>query len=396
MRYTSPVKKVKVAAIIAEFNPLHDGHRFIIDEARRQTGCSHVLIVQSGNFTQRAQPAIEEKHKRAERAINAGADAVVEIPNAFATSNAEVFAKAGVKIATSFAHVTHLVFGTESSDLTLLRLIASTQVKRQMDFEKYMTTHLKKGISFDNARCEVIKKLLPQISANLIEKTMNTPNNILGIEYLKELVRLKSKVKPIGVQRIDGVSATKIRAQIIAQEQHSPNCEKTPLRDMYNAFGSIALFSAMTRLDTNIYNSNTELVNLFQNVHPVTYEQLQKETPTKRFSISRISRLALHSALGITKADIDYLYKHDWLPYANLIAINLEASDLFSAMCLNSKTPLLVRGNKIRPAKTAYYLRLREIDRKTELLYEAITGIRHDPRPAFVIRKGPEQLTFGD
>ncbi|MCL2587059.1 MAG: nucleotidyltransferase family protein [Firmicutes bacterium] len=375
------MKKVKVAAVIAEFNPLHDGHRFIIHQARVRSGASHVMIIQSGNLTQRAEPAIEEKHLRAEKAIKAGADAVVEIPVAYATGNAEVFAKAGVKIATSFAHVTHLVFGIESEDLSLLRLIAQTQVKRKADFEKYMTNHIKKGISFDKARCEVIKKLLPQISAELIDKSMNTPNNILALEYLKELVRLESKVKPIGVQRIPAINSSAIRRELEFEQS-----------DMYRAFGSLVLYSAMSRMDEDTYNSNTELINLFKNKRPVSYDELKRETPTKRFSVSRIVRLALHSTLTITKKDVEFLYKHDWVPYTTLLAINMDAGDLFSAMCLNFKTPLLVRGNKVKPEKNAYYKALRKIDKRAELLYEAITGIRTNNRPSFVMREDQLKL----
>ena len=379
------MKKVKVAAVIAEFNPLHDGHRYILAKARETTGASHVLCVLSGNLVQRAEPSIEPKHTRAERAIHAGADAVVEIPTAFATGNAEVFAKAGVKIATSFAHVTHLVFGIESDNLKLLRVIAETQVKRKADFEKYIATHIKKGISFDKARTEVIKKLLPQISADLIEKTMNTPNNILALEYIKELIRLKSRVKPVGIKRLQDLpSASTIRREVNFYQS-----------DVFRSFGSLVLYGAMTRASEEIYNANAELVNLLRNAHPVSYEELSRQLPTKRFSISRIVRLALHSTLGVTKRDIENLYNNDWLPYTRLLAINMDASDLFSAMCLNKKTPVLVRGNKIKPTESAYEKTLRDIDKRAELLFEAITGQRQTNVPRFVTREPLTALAEG-
>ena len=413
------VQKVKIAAVIAEFNPLHDGHRYIINRAKELTGATHVLVVLSGNFVQRAEPAIIEKYQRAEEAVRAGADAVIEMPVAFATGNAEVFAKAGVKLAASFPHVTHLVFGTESRDLSLLKLIASTQVKREKDFERFITDHLKKGISFDRARCEVIKKLLPKIRAEVIEKTMNTPNNILAIEYLKELIRLGVSVTPVGVQRIDALSASELRKRILSlsfQNQallNAPEQGKAPetvdnsapqSSDIntlppavvqsyldrtlsgihYSMFEGIMLYSLMTKIGTNIYNSNTELVNLIKNTHPVSYLELKLKTPTKRFSVSRIVRLALHSALHVTKPDVAHLYKNTWLPYTNLLAINMDADILFSALCINAKTPLVVRGNKVKPKETHYYKTLKRIDERAELLYEAITGKRFIKRPRFV------------
>ena len=394
--------KIQVAAIIAEFNPLHRGHEYVITRARELTGASHVLIVQSGNFVQRAEPAILEKHIRAESAIRAGADAVVEIPSLFATGNAEVFAKASVKIATSFPHVTHLVFGTESKDLELLRTIAATQVNNTEAFERYMASHLVKGISFDKARTEVIKRLLPSIGAETIERAMKTPNNILAIEYLKELCRAKSSVKAVGVQRIDGVSSTQIRQELLSSVKQlalghnglpmvAPtisNKVKNPeflTRYHYENFGSMALFAIMTKLNTTIYNSNEELVNLLRNSHPTSYAQMKLEVPTKRFSVSRIARLALHCALGVTRTDVEHLYRNEWLPYTNLLAIRACEDKLFSSLCINSRTPLVVRGNKIKPrTTTAFYKACKRIDEKAELMYEAITGRKHSNTPRFV------------
>ncbi|MCL2756189.1 MAG: nucleotidyltransferase family protein [Firmicutes bacterium] len=379
------MEKVRITAIIAEFNPLHPGHKYIIRNAREVTGATHILVIQSSNFCQRAEPSIQSKHERAEAAIRAGADAVVEIPSAYSTGNAEVFAKAGIKIATSFPHVTNLVFGIESQDISIIKKIATIQVKREKDFEKYMQGHLKKGISFDKARCEVIKKLLPKIPADVIERTMNTPNNILGIEYLKELTRLKSPVVPIGITRIKTKSATDIRHDIVETSPYR-NPEKSQFLSKYNfdVFGSSMLFAIMTKLTTEIYNSNEELVNLIKNLHPISYTSLKRDAPTKRFSVSRIARLALHCALDVTKRDVQYLYDNEWLPYTNLLAINIAAESFFSALCLNTKTPLVVRGNKIRPKATPYYKALRAIDEKSDLLYEAICGERIEKRPRFV------------
>ena len=402
----------RITAIIAEFNPLHKGHKYIIKRARELTDCSHVLVVLSGNFTQRAEPAILEKHTRAALAIKAGADAVVEIPAAYATGNAEVFAKAAVKIACSFSHVTHLVFGTEAHDLSLLKVIAKTMVKRRRDFERTMNFYIKKGISFDKARCEVIKRLLPKVPGEVIEQTMHTPNNILAIEYLKELARLKSNVHPLGVQRIKAPSATQIRAVIVNNSLHVmdnraaetvynssfgllPDVKKkVPIYKAddlgyleitnFERYASLALFSIMTKLDTTIYNSNEELVNLIRNLHPTTYRQLKEEAPTKRFAVSRFARLALHCILGVTKKDVAFLYKHCWLPYTNLLAINTKADSLFATLVLNQKTPLIVRGNKIKPKETKYYHAMKKIDERADLLYESVSGEKVPKKCEFV------------
>jgi len=375
------VNKVKISAVIAEFNPLHEGHKYILRQARTKAGASHVLVVLSGNFTQRAEPAILPKHQRAEAAVHAGADAVVEIPTAYATGNAEVFAKAAVQVVNSFPHVTTLVFGVEKilgtveETVALLKKIAVAQVNKKSEFERAIKPHLKQGMSFDHARCEVIKKMLPAIPANFIENAMKTPNNILGIEYLKELVRLKSTIKPIGVARIKNMSATAIREKMIKRRENVPN---------YDRFGAMTVFNVRSGVNENIYNVNQEILNLFKNNTPVTYEELKTEVPTRRFSVSRIARIALHATLGVTKDDVKLLYQADSLPYTNLLAIKSSEGQLFAALCLNEKTPLVVKGNKNKPKNSHYARILQKIDAKAELLYQTVCGLEFDNRPVFV------------
>ena len=374
------MNKVKIAAIIAEFNPLHEGHKHIIKQARTQTEASHVLIIQSGNFTQRAEPAILPKHVRAEEALRNGADAVCEIPTAFATGNAEIFAKASVQIAHSFPHITNLVFGIEpimgtaEATVALLKKIATAQVKRRKDFERFIKPHIKQGMSFDIARCEVVKKLLPNIPSHIIESAMRTSNNILGIEYLKELCRLKSKIVPIGIARINNLSASEIRKQMIKRRSNIPCYEK---------FGAMALFNMRRNMSPDIYNSNPELVNLLFNASPATYDDLKLHVPTRRFSISRISRLALHATLGITKKDMAFLYDNEHLPYTNLLAIKSSEGSLFSALCLNENTPLVVRGNRNKPKDSAYARALMRVDEVAELMYQTVCGRIFLNRPVF-------------
>ena len=350
---------MKIVAIIAEFNPLHKGHEYIIGRAREITGCERVLVIQSGNFTQRAEPAVLNKFSRAKSALLAGADAVVEMPTLFATGNAEVFAKAGVKIACSFENITHLVFGTEADDIQPLSEIATVLVKHQKRFRALMKPFIKEGLGFDKARCEVVKRLLPHVSCEEVERTMLTGNNKLGIEYLRELLRLKSSVVPVGVKRIDSLSATQIRKSMHGY----PN----------TSFQTVALHGIRVFLDTKIYNSNQEIVNLIRNLSPPSFKELKEHAPTKRYSVSRISRLALHSVLGVTKKDVRFLYRNTWLPYTNLLAVD---RGMLAILSQNEKTPVLFKGNKVKVRDNKYTKRLREIDARAGILYEVSCGTK--------------------
>lgn len=407
------MEKVRIAAIIAEFNPFHNGHKYIIDRARQLTNCTHILAIQSGNWTQRAEPAIVSKWARAEAAVLAGADAVVEIPTAYATGNAEVFAKAGVQIAASFPHVTHLVFGIEDKDLRVLKAIAMAQVQRKTEFDRYIKQHIKKGMGYDSARTEVTKKLLPKVPSDVIAKTLSTPNNRLAVEYLKELLRLKSQMVTLGVVRTSSnhtdkmltgaiSSATAIRTALDNKAFNPSNyvpevtfavtkkaLDNRPDRSM---FESVALFAARTKLDAlTTYNCNEELVGLITNLAPATYEELKSKAPTRRFSVSRICRLALHAALGITKADVAYLYKNTALPYTNLLAISEDAHTLFAALCLNERTPVIVRGNANKPRKSKYTEALQQIDARAEILYNTVCKTNFFSKTVFIKATAPDQ-----
>ena len=336
---------ISIVAIIAEFNPLHEGHKYIIGQARELTGCDRVLVIMSGNLVQRAEPAIEHKSKRAVDAINAGADAVVEIPTVFATGNAEVFAKAAVQIAASFSAVTHLVFGVEGDvDVATLRSVAG---------------------AVDNvkpyARAQLIRDTMPDLPINVIDGG----NNKLGVEYLRELARLGSNIEVVCVPRVAGASATAVRADMRSAGLGEVDWDK---------FGAVALYSMMTAMDADkTYNCNEEIYNMIGRLRPVTYEALKRDAPTRRYGVSRIARLALHSALGVTKRDVGRLYRRDAVPYVNLLAIRDGDDELLRWLCANKKTPVVVRGNKNQPRDDGYTRMAKKIDHRADLLWEAVS-----------------------
>jgi predicted nucleotidyltransferase len=398
---------MKLAVIIAEFNPFHNGHQYIIAQARERTNCTHVLIIQSGNFTQRAEPAIVEKHTRAKSAVMCGADAVIEIPTAFATSNAEVFAKASIQIANAFPHAAYLVFGVEDNNPDILKQIANAKVQSGREFDKYIRQHIKQGCSYEAAQCEVMKKLLPQIPPAVITKILNGSNNILAIEYLRELYRLKSKIIPVPVLRMGAknggrstdtkspyTSALALREAItetaldlrdyipetIAQETQTALLN----RPQKGLFESSVLFGSLTQMNAKTYNVTEELTNLFNNHHPVTFESLDEDIPTRRYSVARVKRLALHSTIGVTKDDIKYLYKYNFVPYTKLLAIRADGDELFAELSSIHTTPVIVRGNRNKPAQNNYTKRLAQIDKTAHILYEITCKQKFADKPIFV------------
>ena len=185
-----------VAGIIAEFNPFHNGHKLLIDRARREFGADYVVVLMSGDFTQNGMPAIAGRHLRAEMALYGGADVVISYPTRYATASAEGFAENAVRILQSLGVVDFLIFGSENGDITALTRAAAILVSEPEAYSDKLRELLKSGMSFPRARETALAGIDPDAAALLRE-----PNNILAIEYIKALMRLGSGIRPVTVRR---------------------------------------------------------------------------------------------------------------------------------------------------------------------------------------------------
>lgn len=242
---------MKVAGIIAEYNPFHRGHAYHIEEVRRKTGADYVIVIMSGNFVQRGAPAIVDKYTRARMALVGGADLVIEMPVVAATASAETFARAGVAILKATGVVTHLGFGCETDNLELLELLATLFVEEPSEYKELLGTFLRDGKTFPEARAAAASKYLQQnkslqnlqqnnsfqnlqrnnshqnlqrnnshqnlqqnnslhslqhestteYSQDDICQVLNNPNNILAIEYLKAIRFFDADLIPCPILR---------------------------------------------------------------------------------------------------------------------------------------------------------------------------------------------------
>lgn len=184
----------KISAVICELNPAHEGHKFIIDEAKNRS--EYVVAVMSGNFVQRAEIAIYDKYKRAKSAIDIGADLVLELPFPWSSASAEYFASAGVVIAEKIG-AELLVFGSECGDKEAL--VRASNILKGEEFN----TPLPAGVR----AAEIRQKMLRDADPTLPENIISTANDILGVEYCKNL----KNAEPCPIKRISCESATSIR-----------------------------------------------------------------------------------------------------------------------------------------------------------------------------------------
>lgn len=188
---------MKLTGIIAEYNPLHNGHIYHMDEARRLSGADGLVVVMSGDFVQRGEPAIIDKYLRTKAALMSGADAVFELPVRFACGSAGFFASGGVSVLNSLGAVTGIAFGCEDPDLDALRHLAAFLEDEPDEYRELLLRNLRIGMNYARARSLALEAVLPPSMSSLLEK----PNNILAVEYLRAMARTSSSLVPYAVAR---------------------------------------------------------------------------------------------------------------------------------------------------------------------------------------------------
>ena len=192
---------MKAAGIIAEYNPFHTGHKYQIDYIKESLGADYVIVAMSGDFVQRGTPALFSKYVRTEMALRAGADLVLELPTACASASAELFAKGGVQLLNGLGVTDILCFGSECGDTDILMELARLLIDEPKDFQNALRQNLKEGMTFPRARSLALAALLPEHKAELYQQVLSSPNNILGIEYCKAILREGSSMIPTAIKR---------------------------------------------------------------------------------------------------------------------------------------------------------------------------------------------------
>ena len=396
---------MKICAIICEYNPLHYGHLYHIQKAKELSGCDAVMCIQAGNFTQRGEPAITNKYVRARMALEAGADIVVQIPTAYCCSSAEIFALAGVKIANSFDDVTHLAFGCETENFELLKEIAKYFANEPKEYKEKLKKFLDLGDSLPVSRQKAIEELMKEdkVEFSEITETLNIltkPNNILAIEYLKALIRTKSKIEPIFTTRSNSdynsadlngkdSSATAIRTKLLSKQKIRAIKKLVPsftyklLKDDIDEFGLP---------DLNLYNDlcsyvvKTSLASDYKNVYDVSegienrflesakkfkdFNELLLDVKTKRYTYTRLKRIVLRLLLKIDKNIVSEIYKMDKLPFIKVLAFNAEKKDCLSSVSAN--TNLIIRNSNIVRNPSEEYVTLANIEDRANAVFNLL------------------------
>lgn len=181
--------------IIAEYNPFHNGHAYQLAEAKKRSQCEAAVVIMSGHFTQRGEPAVFDKWRRAEMALYGGADLVLELPLAYSIRSAYYFALGSV-LSLAACGIKILAFGSESEDIESLSAVAEILAEEPPAYRALLIEHLKKGLAYPRAQQLALAAFLPQANA-----LGDNPNDLLAIHYLQIIKQYHLAIKPLAIQR---------------------------------------------------------------------------------------------------------------------------------------------------------------------------------------------------
>lgn len=359
---------MNVVGIIAEYNPMHNGHIYHINQAKKQANADYVIVIMSGAFTEQGNVAVINKMKRAEIAIQNGADMVIELPSIFAVSSSETFAYGAINILNSLNVVTHLAFGAECENISLLQDVAKTYHEHEQEILLSIKDKMKEGINSAAAYSQIMQNHLPNISEDIF-----LPNNILAVQYLKALYALKSEIKPILIHRLKSnhsdtklcdtceyASSTSIREVLcntsLDEKEKMQKISKvapentinylvkssyTTNEDLWNI-----LKYAITKLGVSGLKEIQEVSEGLENkiyssaLKSNSYNDFIFNVKSKRYTLSRIKRICVYILLGITKKTYANLKN---VNYARILKIKDESSNLLSLINTNSKIPIITK-----------------------------------------------------
>lgn len=409
---------MNIVGLITEYNPFHNGHLYHMRQAIACTNADFCIVVMSGNFVQRGAPAIIDKYSRTQMALEAGADLVLELPMPFACASAEIFAHAAVALLHSVGIVTHLCFGSEYDNETLLNTLASIFCEEPPAYRTALQTSLRNGNSFPKARTDAIVSYLEQTSnsnhfpsfdleLNQLESILSSPNNILGIEYLKALQRLSSSIHAVPIHRIasgyhsaqiqDEISSATAVRQLLETtldlSKHSkansllskavpPSVHenltayyaiKTPI--VSNDLSAVLNYCFLTKSNYDLYAEwSKELSNRATRMLPAchSFDSWAEQLKSKNITHTRICRSLIHLITAITKEDMQQYKQSDYCLYARILGFRKESASLLSFLKKQCQIPIITKAADAKTKLTSLGLHLFEQEVLASQLYNQI------------------------
>ncbi len=335
--------------IIAEYNPFHHGHRYHLDEIKRMYPDSELVLVMSGNFTQRGEPSLISKWDKTKIALEEGIDLVIELPFVFASQSADIFAKGAIDILDELK-VDVLVFGSESNQVDDLMLLAKTQLENPL-FDSLVKVYLKEGLNYPSALASSLE--------DCTGKKVNLPNDILGISYIKAILQKNSKIVPVSIKRTTSYhneeleqsisSATSIRKALKNHLDITHQVPKSTLEvlsskeklahlDDYFPFFKyrVLMDKELSKYQTVDEGIENRLKKCIQEA--TSFEELINLLKTKHYTIAKLQRMFVHILTGFT---IDIAKECQSIHYLRILGFSKNGQRLLNEIKKRVTIPII-------------------------------------------------------
>lgn len=343
----------------------------MIEKSKSHTNCERAIVVMSGSFVQRGEPAIFDKWTRAKCALQNGADMVLELPVLFATAQAETFARGSIKVLQDANMIDALCFGSESGDLASMQEAAKVMMNETEEFQRLLKQHLDEGISYPAARAKALETV-----SHISSEILSRPNHILGLEYLKALEHYNSTIQPFTIQRkgtqhddpsLNGeyASASAIRKGIFSENTTDAFLQLPEnTRDILTKEISLGTAPASIEHLTAAlhYKLRTTSAEDLQEIFEVTEglenrilravengyfaEDLIAFIKSKRYTRTKIQRILVHILLDIRTKEVDYFLRRTHLPYIRVLGFQKDHAEILGDLTEQAKCPVLTNLKK--------------------------------------------------
>ena len=379
---------MKIVGLITEYNPFHAGHLYHMQQARELTGADYCVVLMSGSFVQRGEPAIFDKYLRTKTALLAGADLVLEIPAAFSTASAHEFAAYGVALLSAIG-VDAVVFGSECGQIEILKQAAYALNHESAEFQERLRKGLKAGLTYPQARAKALGETqaggtrvenVEDFHANtdvsnshIWSSILNSPNNILGIEYLRAAEDLHSPMEFYTISRegsgyhedtladANFPSASAIRGIIrnsLSKDKDLLNILASHLPAVtHPAYtGAVPVFvddfSGLLNATVLQMQATFSIADLSPELaarltkppyFPLSFEERIQALKTRQLTYTRVSRALLHLVLGMREEDISRWKDEGYALYARILGFRRQSSPLLSCLHKKSSIPLITK-----------------------------------------------------
>lgn len=402
---------MKILGIIAEYNPFHKGHEYQIKKAKEISGADYIIAIMSGNYVQRGAPAIFDKSIRTKMALNAGIDAVFEIPALFSTASANDFAGYGISLL-KILGADFISFGAENDNYKLMDTVAKVLTDKEQELA--VKKHMEAGLNYAKARHNAILEELKESKEDIneIENILASPNNILAIEYLKSIRINNVAIKPVIIGRSGSgyhekeieenkfSSATAIR-RLVSESNFDifndsiksaiPDKNINLFKNSKSIFDDDFLFTVQRSIldklskgedlsaycDVSKELANTVEKNIFE-LENKSYSDFILKLKSKNFTYTRISRAIFHLLLNHKKNMLgDIKSEKNMAAYPLLLGFKKEASELLSELKKRSELPIVSKMSNAKDILSPVSLKIFENNIYSDFIYNSIYFEKH-------------------